>query len=229
MFDRSQIQKGADIYGANGNKIGTVSEIGPDYLQVAHGFLDLAHDLYVPFTAVRNVEDNGRRVNLDVTKDQINHMGWNHKPSSTVGAGPTSQGTMYGTSPSSTAPTSGPVEVPITTPGDTTQGTNQWTQGTTCRPQDLKGHKVLGMNGQEIGHISGVGPDYFEVSHGILGLGSPLYVPFGAVSYCNQHSCYLSVSKDQVQNQNWSAPPTRSGQAAGYGAGGNYPIPYRNE
>ena len=75
---REQFQKGADVYSSDGQKIGSISDIGPNYLHVTTGFLGLGRDLFVPFDAVsRSERDN---VYLNVFKDRIEQMGWDRRP-----------------------------------------------------------------------------------------------------------------------------------------------------
>ncbi len=80
MASTTQIQPGWDVYGSDGDKIGDVAEIGPDYLLVTKGLI-FVKDLYIPTSAVANVEES--RVQLNVPKDQIDSMGWDQPPSGT--------------------------------------------------------------------------------------------------------------------------------------------------
>jgi len=75
-----QIEPGFDVIGADNDKIGDVSEIGPNYLLVTKGFI-FVHDMYIPTSAITDVRDED--VYLNVTKDQIDAMGWHEPPADT--------------------------------------------------------------------------------------------------------------------------------------------------
>jgi len=89
-IDTTQIQHGWDVYGNDGDKIGDVSEVGPNYVLVTKGFL-FTKDIYIPTTAVTGIEQG--RVYLNIAKDQIDSMGWDAPPSDDA----------YATSPYGTA------------------------------------------------------------------------------------------------------------------------------
>ena len=74
----TSIQPGWDVVGSDGDKIGDVAEIGPNYLLVTKGIIFVT-DLYIPTSAVDSVEDG--KVYLNVPKDQIESLGWNEPPS----------------------------------------------------------------------------------------------------------------------------------------------------
>lgn len=96
MADRNQIQHGADVYDCNGNKIGDVGAIGTNHMHVeTGGFLGIgSKDLYVPYSDVTNVEDNGQKVCLNVSKDQIENQGWENQPQEVQTGQPMGYGTV---------------------------------------------------------------------------------------------------------------------------------------
>lgn len=73
----SEIGIGADVYGADGDKIGSVEDVGSDYFLVEKGFL-FTTDVYVPLSAVTNITDEG--IYLNVRKDDVDQQGWTRPP-----------------------------------------------------------------------------------------------------------------------------------------------------
>lgn len=82
----SEIGIGADVYGAEGDKIGSVEDIGSNYFTVEKGFL-FTTDVYVPLSAVANITDEG--IYLDVNKDAIDRQGWTRPPAEESGSSDT--------------------------------------------------------------------------------------------------------------------------------------------
>jgi uncharacterized protein (TIGR02271 family) len=72
-----EIDNGWDVFGADGEKVGDVHEVQPHYLVVSKGFF-FPTERYVPVSAISNVEHD--RVYLNVTKEQIDSMGWDVVP-----------------------------------------------------------------------------------------------------------------------------------------------------
>lgn len=75
--DDWEIDQNADVYSADDQKIGQVAEVHDTYLTVTKGFL-FQTERYVPATAIRASEQG--RVDLAVTKDQIDQMDWDRIP-----------------------------------------------------------------------------------------------------------------------------------------------------
>ena len=71
------IQPGTNVYGSDGSKVGDVSEVGSNYLLVQKGWL-FTRDIYIPLSAIAGVDDDGIRLN--VSKDQIETLGWDVLP-----------------------------------------------------------------------------------------------------------------------------------------------------
>jgi hypothetical protein len=61
-----QIMTGDEVYGSDGDKVGTVAEVQPGYLVVAKGFF-FPTDYYIPMSAVTSTSDG--QVYLNVAKD----------------------------------------------------------------------------------------------------------------------------------------------------------------
>jgi len=73
----SPIAVGTDVYGSDGDKVGTVAEVQPTYLVVEKGFF-FPTDYYIPLHAIAQVQD-GQAI-LTVTKDTALHSGWDTVP-----------------------------------------------------------------------------------------------------------------------------------------------------
>mgnify|MGYP000008795303 CR=1 FL=1 len=91
-----QLREGMDVFDVDGEKIGTIGEVYPadtlgetamtgatttaqeGHLKVDTGFLGLGKDLYIPFSAIREVTADG--VYLNVEKEGIDGMGWDVAP-----------------------------------------------------------------------------------------------------------------------------------------------------
>src|SRR5258708_30313823 len=79
MFDRSNLRRGLDVYDRDGHKVGSIEDVGPNYVHVSTGFLGLGPDLYVPFSAIDRVGDD--RVIFNVSRDEIASRRWEQRPS----------------------------------------------------------------------------------------------------------------------------------------------------
>src|SRR3712207_6305760 len=73
----TRITAGADVYGSDGGKVGTVAEVQPSYLVVEKGFF-FPTDYYVPMSAVASASEG--EVYLNVAKDAALHSGWDTIP-----------------------------------------------------------------------------------------------------------------------------------------------------
>lgn len=221
-FDRSQFHQGDDVLGLNGDKIGSVSDVGPDYLHVSTGFLGLGQDLYIPFEAITRVQ--GHDIYLDVTKDEIHNRNWSHKPSDPARA---NEGVLTGTMPAASAET--PTETPryadynTTNPRAIPGGTGQLTPETWIGPRDVQGKTLVDVDGREIGNVNNIGSNYLEVPTGLLNLGPTLYVPFTAISHCTPSKCFLNMPLGEIQQQGWNQRPNEG--MVGRGAAPGTPMP----
>jgi uncharacterized protein (TIGR02271 family) len=73
----SQIQTGTDVYGSDGEKVGTIAGVADNYFVIEKGFI-FTTDIYVPMSAVAGVDDD--RVMLSMTKDQVESEDWTNEP-----------------------------------------------------------------------------------------------------------------------------------------------------
>jgi len=82
---RTALTKGADVYGSDGEKVGSIAEVHPTYVVVAKGFL-FQTDYYIPIAAFSGVRDN--KLYLNVTKDAALNQGWEARPVYATEEGP---------------------------------------------------------------------------------------------------------------------------------------------
>src|ERR671912_821645 len=73
----SQINIGDDVYGSDGDKVGTVAEVQSSYIVVEKGFF-FPTDYYIPTSAIASAGDG--QVNLNVAKDAALNSGWDTVP-----------------------------------------------------------------------------------------------------------------------------------------------------
>ena len=62
------VRTGSDVYGANGETIGTVADVSRNYFVIERGF-GFKADLFVPISAVARVADE--RIELNLTTKQL--------------------------------------------------------------------------------------------------------------------------------------------------------------
>ncbi len=71
------IKHGWDVYGADDEKVGDVTEVQDTYVVVSKG-LFFPSERYIPVSAITRVEHD--RVYLNVTKDEVKARGWDRVP-----------------------------------------------------------------------------------------------------------------------------------------------------
>jgi hypothetical protein len=71
------ITEGTDVYGSDGEKVGSIVSVGPNYVVVEKGFF-FPTDYYIPVSAIAGAE--GGRVQLNVPKDAALNQGWDAVP-----------------------------------------------------------------------------------------------------------------------------------------------------
>ena len=76
-LERSEIQTGWKVYSSDGTDLGTVDEVGENYVLVQKGFF-LPRELYIPLTAIDRNEDHS--LWLSVHKDAVDSQGWTAAP-----------------------------------------------------------------------------------------------------------------------------------------------------
>jgi uncharacterized protein (TIGR02271 family) len=72
-----QISVGDDVYGSDGDKVGTVAEVQAGYIVVEKGFF-FPTDHYIPLSAIASA--SGGQVYLNTTKDAALNSGWDVVP-----------------------------------------------------------------------------------------------------------------------------------------------------
>src|ERR671911_538757 len=77
----SQINVGDEVYGSDGDKVGTVAEVQPSYIVVEKGFF-FPTDYYIPTSAIASASDG--QVYLTVAKDAALNSGWDTVPVATT-------------------------------------------------------------------------------------------------------------------------------------------------
>ena len=104
------VQIGDDVYGSDGNKVGTVANIQPTYLVVEKGFF-FPTDYYIPLSAITQVTDS--QVELNVSRDTALHSGWEIVPTAAsardtdVVTGTVADATAWQAGPARQAPQAG--------------------------------------------------------------------------------------------------------------------------
>jgi hypothetical protein len=72
----ADLKTGWIVVGNDGRRIGTVREVGQNY--VLTSMPGLASDVYIPASAIANVE--GETVHLSVSRSGVPEMGWGQPP-----------------------------------------------------------------------------------------------------------------------------------------------------
>jgi hypothetical protein len=134
VVNANSIVPGANVYGMDGKKVGTVQEVYQDSFLVQKGIFFL-HDYYVPLRYVGRTTND--EINLTVTGDEAQRQDWRQQPDVGAGSGaqamPTTQPGQPQQGPSSTGPAAGSTSTqrPQTTPD---YGTNYGTPPTGTTP-----------------------------------------------------------------------------------------------
>jgi len=76
-YTSTDITTGADVFGADGEKVGTVAAVYPGYIVVEKGFF-FPTDYYIPMSAVASYDND--QVHLTLAKDSALHSGWDAQP-----------------------------------------------------------------------------------------------------------------------------------------------------
>ena len=76
-FTSTDIITGTEVFGADGDKVGTVAAVYPGYIVVEKGFF-FPTDYYVPMSAVASYDNN--QVYLTLAKDAALQSGWDAQP-----------------------------------------------------------------------------------------------------------------------------------------------------
>ncbi|HEX5992469.1 MAG TPA: DUF2171 domain-containing protein, partial [Thermomicrobiales bacterium] len=76
-YTSSDIITGAEVFGADGEKVGTVAAVYPGYIVVEKGFF-FPTDYYIPLSAVASYDND--QVYLNLAKDAALNSGWDAQP-----------------------------------------------------------------------------------------------------------------------------------------------------
>src|SRR5919198_692312 len=69
---KDQVRDGMDVFDADDQKVGTVTDTAEGYLRVPTGFLGLGKEHYIPFGAIRSVD--GEAIHLSVAKERLDQF-----------------------------------------------------------------------------------------------------------------------------------------------------------
>jgi hypothetical protein len=84
MDQQQVLNPGASVYGADGEKVGTMQTYGGSYIVVEKGFF-FPKDYYIPMSAITETTEDA--VYLSVTKDDALHQGWDQVPPGSMTTG----------------------------------------------------------------------------------------------------------------------------------------------
>ncbi len=84
MADMVTLREGMDVYGADGDKLGSIDAVFPNYVSVKKGFF-FPEDHYVPISSIQGVDEDDK-VWLTVTKDEALNQGWDQVPDAGINA-----------------------------------------------------------------------------------------------------------------------------------------------
>src|SRR5215204_4916501 len=76
-YSSTDITTGAEVFGADGDKVGTVAAIYPGYIVVEKGFF-FPTDYYIPMSSVASYDND--QVYLNLAKDAALNSGWDAQP-----------------------------------------------------------------------------------------------------------------------------------------------------
>jgi uncharacterized protein (TIGR02271 family) len=76
-YTTTNIINGAEVFGADGEKLGTVAAVYPGYIVVEKGFF-FPTDYYIPMSAVASYDND--QVYLNLAKDAALNSGWDAQP-----------------------------------------------------------------------------------------------------------------------------------------------------
>jgi hypothetical protein len=75
---------GTLVFGSDGEEIGEISSVGPDYVQIKKGLL-FRKEIYIPLTAITGAALGGDGVTISLTKDEIESGDWSQPPAASEG------------------------------------------------------------------------------------------------------------------------------------------------
>jgi uncharacterized protein (TIGR02271 family) len=80
--DATQVQQGWTVYDSNREKVGDVEETGQGWVLVTKGLIFIK-DVYIPTSAFTTVDTSRQAAFLEITKDQVDGMGWDQPATET--------------------------------------------------------------------------------------------------------------------------------------------------
>jgi uncharacterized protein (TIGR02271 family) len=80
--DTQHIDQGWSVFDARNEKVGDVAEAGTGWVLVQKGLIFIK-DVYIPTSSISRVDATNRAAYLDLTKDQVDGMGWDLPPADT--------------------------------------------------------------------------------------------------------------------------------------------------
>ena len=192
-------EPGWAIIGADGQQIGKVDEVGPNYLMTKKGFI-FTHDVFIPLSAVAEVRPN--RVKLNIPADRVSDEHWTRPPSAQTGQ-------MSATNLPTSNRESGQ---PLTAAGVVAA---TGLVGLSDLNRVKPGFDVYTSDGQKIGTVPEASAECVHVLQC-----SNLFVPPNRVQQVENDRITLNVARDQMTSVDWSTchPAHRATYAPG-GAG----------
>jgi uncharacterized protein (TIGR02271 family) len=76
-YAQTPINRGAEVFGADGEKVGSIAGVYPGYIMVEKGFF-FPTDYYIPRSAIASAD--AERIYLAITKDAALGRGWDVRP-----------------------------------------------------------------------------------------------------------------------------------------------------
>jgi len=73
------LREGADVFGADGDKVGKIIGVSSSYIVVEKGFF-FPTDYYIPISAIAGQDPDGGKVYLSVGKEEALDLGWDIEP-----------------------------------------------------------------------------------------------------------------------------------------------------
>lgn len=207
------------VFSSNRERIGTVTAVTPYYLHVASGVFGFGPNYFIPYDAIKEAEVG--TIVLKVSANRISELGWDQEPSEpserprfghygTMAAPPVELAPLSPPPPADSWSTPRPEPRPRANPPAPREVRTARPKmspapvaSTEPRLANSCGRRLCDAHGTKLGKVRVVNRDSLEVSTGILGLGPTLRVPMDHVTRCEGDSCYLDLTRDQVDEQEW--------------------------
>ena len=79
LMKYNKIKRGWGVFDSSNEKVGDIAEVGANYLLVQKGLI-FVKDVYIPKSAVADIDAGNRAVYLNTTATSIESMGWDTPP-----------------------------------------------------------------------------------------------------------------------------------------------------